>query len=88
MMSDDHPSRAGRLTALTTLAVSAVLFVTALAGIATIDPGADAPPVVPMPATESISLDAGPRDRDHRDCPWRDRDGASDEAPAGPRNSS
>ena len=73
MSGDGHPSRAGRLTALATLAVSATMFLTALFGIASINPAADASgPATPVPATKSISLDPAVvgSERDH-DCPWR-----------------
>jgi hypothetical protein len=74
MMSGDHPSRAGRLTALATLAVSAALFVTALFGISSIDPSADAAaPARALPPAESISLDPGDKAQRDDDCPWRDR---------------
>lgn len=93
MSGSEYPSRAGRLTALATLAVSATLFATALFGIAAIDPNAgSAAPLAPVPSGESISLDPGPGDRDARDCPWRDRKrdrgAAGDDAPGTPRRSS
>ena len=85
MMSGSEPSRAGRLAALATLAVSAALFLTALFGISSIDPGASAAvPAHGLPATESISLDpAATGHRGDGDCPWRDRDrgGATSEQP-------
>ena len=79
MSGDGHPSRTGRLTALATLAVSATLFVSALFGIASIDPGANASaPAAPPPAGQSISLDPADAASDRKDCPWRERgrDGA------------
>jgi hypothetical protein len=74
MMSGDPPSRAGRLTALATLAVSAALFLTALFGISSIDPSADAAsPARALPPVENISLDPSKTDRrDGDDCPGRD----------------
>lgn len=76
MSGTDRPSRAGRLTALATLAVSAALFLTALFGISAIDPAADAAsPPSALPATESISLDPAATDHGRDgDCPRRDRD--------------
>jgi hypothetical protein len=83
MSGSDHPSRAGRLAALATLAVSASLFLTALFGISSIDPGADvSTPARGLSPTQSISLDPAATDRGHDgDCPWRDRGGASGEQP-------
>ena len=93
MMSGDPPSRAGRVTALATLAVSAALFLTALLGISSIDPSADAAaPARALPPTESISLDPGRDDgRRNGDCPWKDRDrnpgAAAERAAGGPSTS-
>ena len=92
MSGSDQPSRAGRLAALASLAVSASLFMTALFGIASIDPGADAAtPARALPPAKSVSLDRTAADR-HRDgdCPWRDgRDGdaAGKRSAAGPATS-
>ena len=82
MSGSENPSRAGRLTALATLAASAVLFVSALLGIASIDPSADAASPAPTPVLQGISLDEK-RDGSHdrRDCPFRDRD--RDRSPGG-----
>ena len=90
MSGSDTPSRAGRLTALATLGVSASLFLAALLGIASIDPAADAAaPARPVPVTESISLAPPAADRDEGDCPWRDGDdgGASAERSGARRTS-
>jgi hypothetical protein len=75
MSGSENPSRAGRITALATLMASAVLFVSALFGIATINPSADAASPAGGPTIHNISLDekrdgAGER----RDCPYRERD--------------
>ena len=92
MMSGDRPSRAGRLTALATLAVSAALFLTALLGISAIDPTADAGGFDrPAAPAESISLAPASTDggRDG-DCPRRDRDHGGAGAPersSGPHTS-
>ena len=90
MSGSEQPSRAGRLAALATLAVSAALFLTALFGISSIDPGASAAtPAHGLPPTESISLDPAPTDQARDDdCPFRHRDrGASSKRPAGPSTS-
>jgi hypothetical protein len=80
MSGSDHPSRAGRLTALATLAVSAALFVTALFGISSIDPSADAAsPARALPPVENISLDPGNTAQRDDDCPWRDHGRSSGE---------
>jgi hypothetical protein len=72
MSGSDQPSRAGRLTALAILAASAVLFLTALLGIATIDPNADAAAPPSTPAVHNISLDHKRNSApERRDCPWR-----------------
>jgi hypothetical protein len=74
MSGSENPSRAGRLTALATLAVSAVLFAGALFGIATIDPNADAASPPGGPALHNISLDKKGKDAsDRRDCPFKQR---------------
>jgi pectin methylesterase-like acyl-CoA thioesterase len=77
MRRSDQTSRFGRIAAIATLAASAALFVTALLGIASIDPNADAAAPAPrdvpaeqqqlVPPPHSISLaPTGGRD----DCPW------------------
>ena len=75
MSGEENNARRGRLTAFAGLAASAALFMTALSGIATIDPSADAAAPQPSPAaTHSISDEARDRGgdwRDARDCPWR-----------------
>jgi hypothetical protein len=64
-------SRAGRVAALATLAVSATLFLTALLGIASIDPGgADAAAPVPNTPTRTVSIEDDVRDPD---CPLREQ---------------
>jgi hypothetical protein len=79
MRGSEETSRAGRLAAIATLAVSAALFLTALFGIASIDPSADAAQPVPTTPAEpdgaparSVSLDVT---KHSGDCPWR-RNGA------------
>jgi hypothetical protein len=82
MSGSEHPSGAGRLTALATLLVSATLFLTALFGIASIDPNADAASPAGGPSLHEISLDekrGGASER--RDCPFRER--GRDRAPGG-----
>jgi hypothetical protein len=72
MRGSEETSRAGRVAAIATLAVSAALFLTALFGIASIDPSADAaaparttPAEPDTPPARSVSLD-----RAHAgDCP-------------------
>jgi hypothetical protein len=72
MRGSEETSRAGRVTAIATLAVSAALFLTALFGIASIDPSADAAPAPTTPAepdvppASSVSLDRGHAG----ECPW------------------
>ena len=75
MSGSENSSRAGSLTALATLAASAVLFLAALFGIASMDPNADAAGPGGGPAIHNISLDEK-RDgtHDRRDCPFKDRD--------------
>ena len=77
MSGSENPSRAGRLTALATLAASGVLFAGALFGIATIDPNADAASPAGGPSIHNVSLDennaAAP---DRRDCPFKKHDRA------------
>jgi hypothetical protein len=77
MSGSENPSRAGRLTALATLAASAVLFAGALFGIATMDPNADAASPAGGPTIHNVSLD-GRRDStyDRRDCPFKKHDRA------------
>ncbi len=70
MDGSDSSSRAGRIAALATLAVSAALFLSALFGIASIDPGADAAAPVPSPPTRSVSIQDDGRDPD---CPEREQ---------------
>jgi hypothetical protein len=83
MSGSDHP-RAGRLTALTALFVSAALFMTALFGIASIDPGSGAAaPGGGGPSIHNITIDQKRGDRhDRRDCPFRDKDRQRDDRPA------
>ena len=83
MSGSENPSRAGRLTALATLAVSAALFAGALFGIATIDPNADAASPAGGPTIHNVSLDDrnGDGTRDRRDCPFKKQDRA--EPPSG-----
>jgi hypothetical protein len=76
MSGSENPSRAGRLTALATLAVSATLFMGALFGIASIDPNADAAPGI-SPTLHEVSLPEtrdGGAASDRRDCPFKKRD--------------
>ena len=79
MNGGDNPSRAGRLSALAALAASATMFISALAGIASIDPTANAATrtAAPVPVTLDISREQGQEQmEDRRDCPWRQgRDG-------------
>jgi hypothetical protein len=70
MDGSDSPSRAGRIAAFATLVVSAALFLSALLGIASIDPGADAAAPAPSPPTRSVSIQDDGRDPD---CPERDK---------------
>ena len=61
--------RFGRAAAIATLVVSAALFVTALLGIASIDPSADAArPATPAAPARSVSIEDDRRDPD---CPER-----------------
>jgi hypothetical protein len=80
MTGSEETSRAGRVAAMATLVVSAALFVTALFGIASIDPsgsGAATPAEHAAPARgRTVSLE--PK-RSHDDCPWRN--GAKAHAP-------
>jgi hypothetical protein len=79
MSGSENPSRAGRLTALATLAASAVLFLGALFGIATIDPNADAASPGVSPTLHEVSLPEtrdGGAASDRRDCPFKHRDRA------------
>jgi hypothetical protein len=83
MRGSEETSRAGRVAAIATLAASAALFLTALLGIASIDPdaGAAAPGTTPVPAQQapparSVSLehaDAPASATRDRDCPRRDK---------------
>lgn len=79
MNRSEHPSRAGRFTALATLAASAGLFFSALTGIASIDPSANAATrtMDQAPALHDISLDQKREQMEsRRDCPWKHgRDG-------------
>jgi hypothetical protein len=68
-MSADSPRTPGRWVALATLAVSAALFLTALFGIASIDPGgADAAAPAPPPSSRGVTIQEDGRDPD---CPRR-----------------
>jgi hypothetical protein len=73
MSGDRHPN-AGRFTALATLVASGALFLTALFGIASIDPsGGSVAPAGGTPTIHSISLDQ--KTRGHkRDCPFKKHD--------------
>jgi hypothetical protein len=75
MSGSENPSRAGRLTALATLAASGALFLAALFGIASMDPSADAASPAGGPSIHNISLDEK-RDgtHDRSDCPFKKRD--------------
>jgi len=74
MSGSENSARAGRFTALATLSASAVLFASALFGIASIDPSADAASPAGGPSLHEVSLDEkrGPA-HDRRDCPFKDR---------------
>jgi hypothetical protein len=77
MSGSENPSRAGRLTALATLAASAVLFAGALFGIATIDPNAGAASPAGGPSIHNVSIEKqhdGTYKR--RDCPFKKHDRA------------
>jgi hypothetical protein len=75
MSGSETPSRAGRLTALATLAASAVLFAGALFGIATIDPNAGAASPAGGPTIHNVSIDKQQqRTYDRRDCPFKKHD--------------
>jgi hypothetical protein len=68
MSGDGNSSRAGRVATVATLLVSLALFLTALLGIASLDPGAQAAPqtapqVAPGRSISFEHLRAG-------DCPW------------------
>ena len=81
MNGGEHTSRLGRLGAPAALAVSAALFMTALSGISSIDPGASAAgvraPLAPAPAVHGVSYDRKVQSgSDRRDCPWRHRHAA------------
>ena len=74
MRGSEDSSRAGRLAAIATLAVSAALFATALLGIASIDPSADGarpahttPAQPATPPASSVSLDI----KRDGECPWQ-----------------
>ena len=85
MSGSENPSRAGRLTALATLAASGALFLTALFGIASIDPSADAAAPAGGPSIHNISLDqkqGGAHDR--RDCPFKKQQPAPRSGEDGP----
>lgn len=84
MSGSEHSSGAGRLTALATLVVSATLFLTALFGIASIDPSADAASPASGPTLHEISLDEK-RDgaSERHDCPFRDGSRKRDPSPDG-----
>ena len=76
MSGGDHTSRLGRLGAPAALVVSGALFLTALSGISSIDPGASAAgarsPLTPAPAVHGVSLDQRrERSAARRDCPIR-----------------
>jgi hypothetical protein len=75
MTGGDQPSRAGRITALATLLVSAAMFAFALFGIASIDPNADAASPAGRPSIHNVSLDEQQRGTHHRrDCPFKKHD--------------
>lgn len=75
MSGSENPSRAGRLTALATLAVSATLFAGALFGIATIDPNADAAAPGLSPTLHEVSYDKkGEGANERSDCPFKKQD--------------
>jgi hypothetical protein len=81
-MNGEHTSRLGRVGAPAALVVSAALFLTALTGIAAIDPGARAAaaraPLTPAPAAHDVSLDQQrQRSSQRRDCPWRHKHAAA-----------
>jgi hypothetical protein len=81
MRGSEETSRAGRIVAVATLVVSAALFVSALFGIASIDPSGGSSAASPAkPATpasgQTVSLQ---HSRSHDDCPWRN--GAKAHAP-------
>lgn len=83
MSGSENSSRAGRFTALATLAASATLFLAALFGIYSIDPSANAAGGGEgAPVIHNIGLE-NKRDgtHDRRDCPFKDRD--RDRAPNG-----
>ena len=78
MNGNEHSPRLGRFAAPAGLAVSAAMFLTALSGIASIDPAATAASrATPPPAVRDVSLDRdGSRSSDRRDCPWRSKSAA------------
>jgi hypothetical protein len=77
MRGSETPSVAGRFTALAALAASVVLFATALIGIASIDPSANAASPAGGPSIHNVSIDQkqGPKP-ERRDCPFKKRDRA------------
>ena len=79
MRGSEETSRAGRIVAVATLLVSAALFLTALFGIASIDPGSSAAsPAKPATPASGRTVSLQHR-RAHDDCPWRN--GAKAHAP-------
>lgn len=75
MSGNGHRFGLGRLAAPATLVASAALFVTALSGIASIDPAASAARnATPLPpaAREAVIDRHGLRGERH-DCPWHER---------------
>ena len=81
MSGNEHRFGFGRFAALAVLATSFALFLTALSGIASIDPGASAAgpagTLTPAPAGQEIKLDEQRQlDSERRDCPWRHKDAA------------
>ena len=68
----DARLRSQRIAAVAAFVVSAALFLTALLGIASIDPGgADAAAPAPTP-TRSVLVELPDAGRDG-DCPWREQ---------------
>jgi hypothetical protein len=80
MRGSEETSRAGRIAALATLVVSAALFMTALFGIASIDPSGSgaATPASSAAVEPGMTVSLQPK-RSHHDCPWRN--GAKAHAP-------
>lgn len=79
MSGNEHRLGFGRFAALAVLATSFALFLTALSGIASIDPGASAAgpagTLNPPPSAHEVKLDEQRRqESEQRDCPWRHKD--------------